>query len=342
MQTYTLKVIDIIKETNDTITLSFKQPGLKKIKYKAGEYLTLILRINGRRYIRPYSFSSTPIVDTHINITIKRVPNGIVSNYIIDHLKIDDLVEVMPPMGNFILPESHHYESVFLWGAGSGITPLISIAKHILYLTSDIKVNIIYGNKNLNTTIFYDLIQQLSINFPERFKVWHFHSEFDQNEIVEIIKGRINPEIVINNFNQNYLSNSLHFICGPLGLKQSVKEFLKAVQINENQIFSEDFELIKSPEDFKEIEARNIRIRFQNAEHNIEVPKGKSILEAALDNEIELPYSCQTGSCSTCKAVLQSGEVKMIGLTENRDDLNNNEYLLCCCHPLNDNVYLEI
>lgn len=342
MQTYTLKVIKIRKETDNTITLSLKQPALKKVKYKAGQYLTLILKINGRRYIRPYSFSSTPDVDTHLDITIKRVPNGIVSNYISDYLKIDDVVEVMPPMGNFLLPENHNHESVFLWGAGSGITPLISIAKHILYLKSDTKVNLIYGNKNLNTTIFYDFIQQLGLDFSERFKVWHFHSELIQNESTGIIKGRINPEVVIHNFTKNELSNSIHFICGPLGLKKSVKEFLGTVQINENQILSEDFELIKSPEDFKEIETRKIRIRFQNTEHNIEVPKGKTILEAALDNQMDLPYSCQTGNCNTCKAKLQIGEVKMIGLTENRQDLHNNEYLLCCCHPLNDEVYLEI
>ncbi|MRX48649.1 flavin reductase family protein [Pedobacter puniceum] len=342
MKTYTLKIVAIKKETDDTITISFKQPALKKIKYIAGEYITLILKINGRRYIRPYSFSSTTNVDTHLEITVKRVPNGIVSNYINDYLKIDDVVEVMPPMGNFVLPENHNHESVFLWGAGSGITPLISIAKYILYLKSYTKVNLIYGNKNLNTTIFYDLIEQLGLDFPERFKVWHFHSELTQNENTGIIKGRVNPELIIDKFTKNELSNGLHFICGPSGLKKSVKEFLKILQINENQILSEDFELIKSPEDFKEIEDRNIRIRFQNTEHNIEVPKGKSILEAALDNEIELPYSCQTGSCSTCKAILQSGEVKMIGLTENREDLHNNEYLLCCSHPLNNEVYLEI
>ncbi|KHJ39120.1 3-ketosteroid-9-alpha-hydroxylase reductase subunit [Pedobacter glucosidilyticus] len=342
MQTYTLKVIEIRKETDDTITLSLKQPALKKMKYKAGEYLTLILKINGRRYIRPYSFSSTPGVDTHVDITIKRVPNGIVSNYINDHLKIDDIVEVMSPIGNFLLPENHNHESVFLWGAGSGITPLISIAKHILYLKSDAKVNLIYGNKNLYTTIFYNFIQQLGLDFPKRFKVWHFHSELTPNENIRVIKGRINPELVLSNFTLSELSNSLHFICGPLGLKQTVKELLKAMHINEDQIFSEDFQLSKNPEDFKEIENRCIKIKFQSTEYTLEVAKGKTILEAALDYEIDLPYSCQTGSCSTCKAVLQSGEVKMIGLTENRDDLNDNEYLLCCCHPLNDNVYLEI
>src|ERR1700676_3508127 len=106
MKFYTLRVIDIRRETQDCLTVIFKQPGLKRIKYFAGQYLSLIFRINGRRYIRPYSFSSAPGVEATLNITIKRVPGGIVSNHILDKLKVDDIIEVMEPMGDFILTEN--------------------------------------------------------------------------------------------------------------------------------------------------------------------------------------------------------------------------------------------
>src|SRR6476659_10406846 len=119
MKTYTLKVIAIKKETEDTLTLCFRQPMLKKIKYQAGQYLTLIFRINGRRYIRPYSFSSAPEIDSNLEVTVKRVAGGIISNHIHDQVKVDDIIEVMPPMGDFILPDKK-YNAVFLWGAGSG------------------------------------------------------------------------------------------------------------------------------------------------------------------------------------------------------------------------------
>ena len=113
MQTFTLKVIDIKKETGDTVTLSFKQPGLKKIKYKAGQYLTLIFRINGRRYLRPYSLSSAPGIDANLEITVKRVTGGIISNHINDMVKVDDLIEILYPMGDFVLPEID-YKTIFL------------------------------------------------------------------------------------------------------------------------------------------------------------------------------------------------------------------------------------
>src|SRR3954464_7515541 len=99
MKHYTLKVIELRTETTDTITVVFKQPGLKKINYVAGQYLTLIFRINGRRYIRPYSFSSAPGVDSTLNVTIKRVPGGIISNHILDKVSVGDLIETIQPMG---------------------------------------------------------------------------------------------------------------------------------------------------------------------------------------------------------------------------------------------------
>ncbi len=341
MQTYTLKVIDIKKETEDTVTLCFKQPGLKKIKYLAGQYLTLIFRINGRRYIRPYSFSSAPGVDTNLEVTVKRVPGGIVSNHINDVVKVGDMIEAMPPMGDFVLPQGE-IKNVFLWGAGSGITPLISIAKHILAVHEGAFVKLIYGNKAKESTIFYDTIKKLCLHYQTKFKSWHFYTRISVDEsIPDVIQGRIDPAKVMDVLRQEDLKESLHFICGPVGLKESVKNILRTYSIPNDQIFTEDFELVKDPKDFEEIETQNVTLVFQGKENVLEVVKGKSILETALDANIELPYSCQTGNCSTCKGKLKEGALKMIGLREERTDLEKDEYLLCCSHPADGNVYIE-
>ena len=98
---YTLSVQDIRSETDETITLCFKQPSLRKIKYQAGQYITLIVMINGRKYARPYSFSSSPSIDSSLEVTIKRVSQGIVSNYLNTEVKIGDVIEVLEPMGDF-------------------------------------------------------------------------------------------------------------------------------------------------------------------------------------------------------------------------------------------------
>ncbi|WP_316786213.1 ferredoxin--NADP reductase [Pedobacter frigiditerrae] len=341
MDNYTLKVIDIKKETEDTLTLCFKQPALRKVKYLAGQYLTLIFRINGRRYIRPYSFSSAPAVDRTLDVTIKRVPNGTVSNHIHDTVNVGDSLEAMPPMGDFVCETS--YDQIFLWGVGSGITPLISIAKQVLATYNHTIVHLIYGNRNHDSTIFLDKIDQLQLQFTKRFVVRHFHTKLEINPNIQgLIEGRIDREKALNILENTEALTSAHYICGPSGLKSSVKEALTIKCIPENHIFSEDFELVRDPKDFETIQTQNIKLRFAEQEYTLEIIKGKSILESALDAGIELPYSCQTGNCSTCRGKLISGAAKMIGLTKVREDLLADEYLTCCAHPLSHDVYIEI
>lgn len=343
MQTYTLKVVEIRQETADTVTLCFKQPALKKIKYLPGQYLALIFRINGRRYIRPYSLSSAPMVESTLDVTIKRVPNGIVSNHINDVVKVGDSVEVMSPMGDFVLPNEINEQVIFLWGAGSGITPLFSIAKKILDGHPSIKVNLVYGNRRPDAVIFCDAIEQLKYNYPNSLRVWHFYTEsvIDEN-LPNVVRGRINVETVLYDVTETDAREGLHFICGPIGLKNSVKKCLEERDVPLSSIFSEDFELVKDLSDFEGIETEVVQLNFKGEQHSLEITKGKSILEAALDANIELPYSCQTGNCSSCKAKLLKGDVRMIGLSKRREDLLINEFLLCCTHPLNNQVQIEI
>jgi len=341
---YTLKVAEIRKETADTVTLCFKQPGLKKIKYLAGQYLTLIFRINGRRYIRPYSFSSCFGVDAFLEVTIKRVLNGMVSNHVNDVVQVGDIIEVMPPMGDFTFAPIVDLKSVYLWGVGSGITPLISIAKHILHNNTDITVHLMYGNRDEDNTIFQQQLDELKAKFLKNFIVRKFYTRLvgdEQNPFV--IQGRIDQDKALAILEaDNEISYSSHYICGPAGLKESVKKALAAKKVAPSAIFSEDFELVKDPRDFEDIHTQTVTIDFLGEEHRLEIVKGKSILEVALDSDIELPYSCQTGNCSTCKAKVTHGDLKMIGLTKQREDLNDDEYLLCCSHPLSENVYIKI
>lgn len=342
MKNYTLKVLEVRKETADTVTLCFKQPGLKKIKYLPGQYLTLQFRINGRRYIRPYSFSSSPLVNSTLDITVKRVPGGIVSNYINNFVKVDDVIEVQEPLGDFVFEANDSVKSIVFWGVGSGITPLFSMIKNLLILYPKMIIHLVYGNKSKNSVIFYDQLEKLRLIHLERFKIYYFYSkeEFFNNESHNF-EGRIN-----SNFIEGLLRKIdepiQHFLCGPIGLKNTIKESLLTFSGNLDNLFSEDFEIVKNPEDFKEILDQEILINFQANENIIKVKKGNSILEEALEVGLELPYSCQTGNCSTCKATLKSGKIKMIGLTKLRTDLNENEYLLCCSYPLTKNVCVEI
>jgi len=346
MQYFTLKVIGLHYETEDTVTVSFKQPGLKKIKYIAGQYLTLMFRINGRKYIRPYSFSSAPVIDANLEVTIKRVPGGIVSNHIIDKLKIDDIIEVMEPMGDFILNENaiSPDTNIVLWGAGSGITPLISIAKYALYKNVVNHVTLVYGNRNVESVIFKNKIEDLRKQFDNKFSAWHFHTRLVvASNNPYLVQGRINPDKVLSIMHrEGKLNNTLHYICGPLGLKESVISALLNLGVNREKIYSEDFEAIRNPDDFKNIKTRTVLIKKAGEHTIVEVVKGKSILEAGLDAMIDMSYSCQTGNCLVCKGRLIKGEVKMIGVEKLSESLQHDNYLLCSSFPLTDDVEIEV
>lgn len=342
MKNYTLKIQEVRRETNDTVTLCFKQPGLKKIKYLAGQYLTLQFRINGRRYIRPYSFSSTPLIDSSLNVTIKRVPGGVVSNYINDYVKVDDVIEVQEPLGDFIFDTNESIKSAVFWGVGSGITPLYSMMKDLLKADPQINIYLVYGNKSKTSVIFYEELENLKSIYAEHFKIYYFYSkeEFFDNESHNF-HGRINSDF-ISNLIKKIVEPARHYVCGPIGLKNTIKESLLYLTGNLDNFFSEDFEIVKNPEDFKDVSDQEIILSFEGSENKIKINKGNSILEEALEIGLELPYSCQTGNCSTCKATLKSGELKMIGLSKPRTDLNENEYLLCCSYPMTNNVCVEI
>ncbi len=342
MKLYTLKIESIKKETAESITLCFKQPGLRKIKYLSGQYLTLSFRINGRKYLRPYSLSSAPSIDSFLEVTIKRLQDGIVSNHILDNLQVGNLIEVMEPQGDFCYTPNNNDDKIYFWGVGSGITPLLSIIKEILATFPSLKIHLIYGNKNPESTIFFETINQLNELYPSAFTITHFYSQLDvENKLPNVFQGRINKQFILELLKNNSV-NSKHYICGPMSLKDMIKETLSELNISSRNVFSEDFELVINPKDFENISTREIKINFHNNNTLVEVAKGKSILEAALDAGIELQYSCQTGNCSTCKGILKSGELKMLGLSKDRIDIKNGEYLLCCSYPLTDNVYIEI
>ncbi len=341
---YTLTIKRIIEETKDSVTLCFKQPGLRKINYKAGQYITLILRINGRKYARPYSLSSAPSVDSFLEITVKRIPDGIVSNYINNELKVGDVLEVMEPMGDFTFDSLNPARTIYLWGIGSGITPLYSLTKEILKTRPNTSIHLVYGNKLKESTIFSKQLLHLHQENANKLKLTHFYSQENIiNDGKEVLKGRITPDFVSNLVSQNAnYKESVHYICGPIGLKDTIKSTLFTLNIPASSVFTEDFELVIDPKELVEIQDCKVSLLFEGVTTNVYVPKGKSILDVALDNDIEIPYSCQTGNCNSCKVKLNEGELKMLGLSKERMDLAQNEFLLCCSYPLTNLISIEV
>jgi len=341
MITFTLKIVEIERGTKDVITIFFKQPGLKKVKYISGQYLTLIVRINGRKFIRPYSFSSAPDIDQHLAVTIKRVFGGIVSNYLYDHAKIDDIIEVIGPMGDFIYhPDSHTLNHIMLWGAGSGITPLMSILKTALIRTSDKKVTLFYCNRNPEHTIFLDELLKFESDHPDRFKIHNFYTRMPEDVYLQyFINGRIDEVKILDILLMDKdIEQTIHYICGPDGLKTNVKNVLKKLSVSPDNIHTEEFEVFIDEKQFDNVETQTVKLIAGGKTMDVEVTKGNSILNSGLDEGIDLPYACQTGTCLLCKGKLLKGKIKLIGIDKLPAGLEKDECLLCCSYPLSEDI----
>jgi ring-1,2-phenylacetyl-CoA epoxidase subunit PaaE len=173
-----LKVVQVIRETPDAVTICLEHPDKKTIASKAGQFLTLIIPVNGKKERRSYSLSSAPYEAPRLAVTVKRVPGGVISNYLVDNCAEGTLMEVMEPMGNFkVETNPAEARNLVLIGAGSGITPLISIAKAVLHEEPKSRVTLIYGNRHEGTIIFREQLQQLAEIYGGRFAVEHVLSQ---------------------------------------------------------------------------------------------------------------------------------------------------------------------
>jgi len=205
-------------------------------------------------------------------------------------------------------------------------------------------ITLVYGNRSFETTIFSDEIAALEHEYPDKFSVWHFHTrafvdEFDPY----VVQGRIDPEKVLKVMkDEGDIKNTVHFICGPVGLKESVKIELLNINVPSANVFSEDFEVTRDPKAFEDVFTQNVSLIVNNQNSEFEVAKGKSILEAGLDAMLDLSYSCQTGSCLLCRGTLLNGSVKIIGIETQPAELLPNECLLCCSFPQTDDVKILV
>ena len=192
-----LKVKEVIRETADTVTISFWHPLNEMIKYESGQFLTLIPVINGQKVRRSYSMSSSPHAETSPAVTVKRVTDGLVSNWLNDNVKEGDFIEIMEPMGHFkITPDARNSRTVVLIGAGSGITPLMSIAKTVLKVEAQSRVVLLYGSRDEANIIFKKQLDELVAQYGSRFVVTHSLSrptgQWDGQE------GRIDTNFILD------------------------------------------------------------------------------------------------------------------------------------------------
>lgn len=353
-----LEIKGITQETADTITIHFSQPE-QKLNYSSGQYLTLISEINGKEVRRAYSLCSSPDTDQDLSVSVKRVKGGKMSNNLHDYIKVGDQIFALPPMGNFIFKPDNIGKHIVLIGGGSGVTPLFSIIKSALVKEPNSTVSLIYVNPNRKSTIYYDQLEQWCFRFSSRFHIVHYWSDVikerqpQRSFFSRLFKKssqnahRINPTRLKTIFHDLQISEekkTVFYVCGPLQLMEMAVNTIQRIGFPKDMIVKESFYTGEKVNNIstRSTQEHQIKILFKGKEHPVKVKGGTPILFAGLDEGVDLPYSCQSGNCTTCAGRIVSGEVEMStaeGLT--KQQLNDGYVLTCVGYPKSDDVVIE-
>jgi len=341
-----LTVLEIIKETPNAISVVFDIPSELKEEFKfiAGQYITIRITIEGKEIRRSYSISSSPESNI-LRVGIKEVEKGLFSNYATKKLKVGDVIEVSPPEGKFILQTAtSHQRNYAAFAAGSGITPVMSMINSVLLKETHSTFVLVYGNKTNDDIIYKDELDHLIEKYPERFNVKYV---FSQKLTGDAILGRIDKSVVNLILKNHYKNTQFHsfYLCGPEPMVDIVTDTLKENGVLASKIH---YELFTSTYTSGAITAKNlegsteITVILDDEETTFEMSKKKMILTAALDEDLDPPYSCQGGICSSCIAKVTEGSVVMDKnsiLTD--EEINDGLILTCQAHPTTEKITID-
>lgn len=351
IQFYDLKVSKIIRRTKEAVSVYFEIPeNLKEtFKYKSGQYITIKLDSYGINQRRAYSLSTSPIAENDFGVTVKEVRAGKVSPWLNNVLKEGQILQVMPPLGNFTtdIKESNSNSYIFFAG-GSGITPILSLIKSILLVEKESTCTLVYANRNSDSIIFKNELKELEDN-NDNLKIIHILDEADSNFVSEVglLKSDKCRDILQNNIKSFDIQNSEFFLCGPGGLMSQIEIALDELHVEKKQIHKESFtvdevETTKSTESSSQSETRKIKVQIYGEEHEIEVKPDETILAAGIRQSLDPPFSCQIGACATCQAKVLNGEVEMEADDALMEEDKIDGYVLTCtAHPVTDGVIID-
>ena len=314
-QFHSLKIKSILRQTDKAVSITFEVPTDLKtdFTFKAGQYITLKTLIDAKEVRRDYSLSSSPQSEA-LTVTVKEIEDGVFSSHANTQLKAGDTLEVGTPNGRFVYePHTDKTNTIVAFAAGSGITPIMSIAKTVLETETTSKFVLIYGNKSPKETIFYDEIIKLQALYNDRFKLQFVYSETDEEGALfgRIDSGNVN--YILNN-NINIEDSQKFYLCGPEGMINTVNSILTERGVDASQIMFELFTAsttkptsVTSTNDGES----SITILVDEEETTLVMSRKQTILDAALANDLDVPYSCQGGVCSSCICRVTEGSATM-------------------------------
>jgi ferredoxin-NADP reductase/sterol desaturase/sphingolipid hydroxylase (fatty acid hydroxylase superfamily) len=337
---YSLTVSDIRQEANDAFTIQFGNVPTFFRDFSAGQHLTIKVTINGETLYRTFSISSIPNTDNSLTLTIKKIKGGKVTNYLAEHLEVGDSLEVTAPSGQFYLnPEPANQKHYVMIAGGSGITPIYSMIGTILKFEPKCKITLFYANRNSDSIIFKEKFEQWVIEFPNQLKVKYFLSE--EENLKNATKGyitRISLEEIVNQYDKNKLD---FYLCGPEMMTNKLLEDLVYLGMAKENIHHELFFVTTQIQETSWQKAQ-VSARIFGKTYQFETQESKTILQSGLEQNVPLPFSCQSGLCGMCKMKCNEGKVIMKSnqvLTEK--DLQDGYILTCQSLPQSSTININ-
>ena len=340
---YSVHIKEIQQETALAVSVVFDIPeNLKsKFHFSAGQYITLQKEINGEKVRRAYSICSTP-KDEEIRVAIKAVENGTFSLYATSQLKVGDAIEISTPEGRFLL-NSEPNKNYIGFAAGSGITPILSMVKTVLKTEPSSNFTLIYGNRSTANTIFYEELNALKETYSKRFKL---HYIFSREDVKNELKGRIDQNVT-NYFVKNmYRETSFNaaFLCGPEEMIQQVSNTLENAKISKENIYFELFTASLDATAASEVKegTTEVTVLLDDEETSFTMKQSDELLSAILRNNLDAPYSCQGGVCSSCLGKITKGKAVMVKNSILTDSEIEEGYVLTCqAHPTSSKISID-
>ncbi|WP_333807833.1 ferredoxin--NADP reductase [Flavobacterium sp.] len=342
---YKLSIKEIIKETADAVSILFNVPDELKSYYQfvAGQYVNLKITLDGQEIRRAYSICSSP-KSGELRIAVKAVKNGFFSKFANEKLAVGNVIEVGTPEGKFTFePKAERQKNYAAFVAGSGITPVFSILKSVLEEEPNSTFVLVYGNKSEKDTIFHNQLHDLQLQYVGRLFVQYVYS---QSTTDNALFGRIDKSTV------NFILKNKHaemefskfYLCGPEEMINLVSNTLKENNISDSDI---KFELFSTSSNEGEAVVSadghtKISILVDDEETTFEMSQKQTLLEAALKQGLDVPYSCQGGICSSCICRITEGEAVLKKNQILSDaELAEGLTLACQAHPTTATIKID-
>ena len=315
---HTLTVADIRRETPDAVSIALSVPdgSREAFAFASGQYLTLRTTLEGAEVRRSYSIASG-LDDGELRIAVKRLDGGLFSSFANAALKAGDQIEAMPPEGRFGLAPGADARTYLGFAAGSGITPILSLIRTVLAREPESRFVLVYGNRDTASILFKAELEDLKDRFLERLAVHHVLSREVQD--VELLNGRLDgakAELFARTLG-DLARVEAAYLCGPAAMTEAVAEKLVALGLSaervRRELFTTGAEPVRraAPPAAPAAEGARLSVRLDGSTHVVTMRADETVLDAALRQGLDLPYSCRGGMCCTCRARITEGAADM-------------------------------